>query len=203
MSAPAGYEMLQVPTRGGRSADIYNQLSGQHFQNLLGMSQGNLPFFQANEKYAQDMFNQQIAPGIANRYAGSGIGASSGMQNAIAGAGANLSSQLAAQRQNLMLKAAHEVNSLGDLLLRRPDVENYLSEGGGGSERPWWHTALEYGLPVVGAIAGGVSGLGPAGAVAGFQMGRTIGGAFSDRGVPETDWKGISNLPRTWDRSQW
>lgn len=202
MSVPSGYEMLQVPTRGGRSADIYNQLSGQHFQNLLGMSRGDPSFFQANEKYAQDIFNQQIAPGIANRYAGSGIGASSGMQNAIAGAGANLSSQLAAQRQNLMLKAAHEVNNLGDILLSRPDIETYLTEGGGGANKPWWQTGLEYGLPVVGGIAGGFLG-GPAGAAAGFQMGRTIGGAFGDREAPETDWKSISNLPRTWDRSQW
>lgn len=200
MSAPSGYEMLQFPTRGGRSADIYNQLSGQHFQSLLGMAQGNLPHFQENEKYAQDYFNQQIAPGIANRYAGSGIGSSSGMQNAIAGAGANLSSQLAAQRQGLMHQSIQDVNTLGKLLLQNPDIENYYrqNQGGGGGDKSWWQTGLEYGLPVVGGLVGGFAG-GPAGAAAGFSIGNTIGSSFGNRNTPQTDWGGISKLPNNWD----
>jgi hypothetical protein len=194
--APKGFEMFQFPTRGGKSADIYSQLSGDVFQNLLRSAQN--PDTSAQEKYGMDVFNQQIAPGIAQRYAGSGISGSSGMQNALAGAGGNLASKLQSERQNLMHQSMQDVLGLGNLLLQNPDIENYYSEkkGSGGD---FWNKALGFGLPVLGGVAGGIFG-GPMGAAAGASLGSGLGSAFSGQEQGKTDWSGIAGLPKDWSK---
>ena len=47
-----------------------------------------------------DQFNQQIAPGIANRFGGSGWGGGSGLNQALGAAAGNLSNQLSMNRAN-------------------------------------------------------------------------------------------------------
>lgn len=196
VTAPKGYEMLQFPTRGGQSANIYSQLGGDYFQKLLGMAQQG-PQMGEMEKYGQDIFQQQIAPGIASRYAGSGIGASSGMQNSIAGAGANLASELASKRQDLMHQSIQDVLGLGHLLLSNPDVENYYRGKSGKSSGSIWDKIFGIGLPIAGGIAGGIFG-GPMGAAAGLSLGNTLGSGFTGQSSGTTDWSGIGSLPKTW-----
>jgi len=119
--------MYSIPTMGGGQADIYNMISNQFksgggdvFNQLFGLARGDSDLFSKLEAPALRQFQQQIAPGIASRYAGSGIGASSGMQNSIAGAGANLAENLQAQRMGLMERSMQNVLGLGERLLGTP-----------------------------------------------------------------------------------
>lgn len=162
MSIPSGYNMYSLPTMGGGQKDIYDMIKGQVqggypdvFKNLLATARGDIPHFQEQEQYAQNMFNQQIAPGIANRYAGSGIGASSGMQNAIAGAGANLSSQLASQRSGLMQQAMHDVLGIGHNLLGMPTQEFGLQKSPWASILESLGGGIGTGLGTLGSLWGG------------------------------------------------
>lgn len=171
---PKGFEMFQVPTRGGQSASTYSMLSN-FFPELLQQTQGAPGAFQAIEQQGQDLFNQKIAPGIAQRYAGSGIGASSGMQNSIAAAGKDLTLGLQAQRANLMQQSMRNVLSLGDLLLQNPDQQTFF---GRKEQKPsFWDQFLSMGLPIAGGIAGGFLG-GPGGATIGSSLGATAARPF-------------------------
>jgi hypothetical protein len=177
---PKGFDMLQFPTRGGQSANIYNQLAGglsaglpDILQQLLLSAQGQPAGFEDQEKYAMDLFQQKIAPQIAQRYAGSGISGSSGMQNALAGAGGNLAQSLKAQRSDLMQQSMKDVLSLGELLLGRPDVENVFQKKKSG----FWDQLLGIGAPLIGAGIGGLFG-GPMGGLGGAQIGSAFGQSF-------------------------
>lgn len=170
--APKGYDLLKFPTRGGQSADIYSQLAGgvqqglpDILQQLLGQARGAPGAFQASEQQAMDQFNQQIAPGIAQRYAGSGISGSSGMQNALAGAGGNLAQSLQSQRQELMQRSMQDVLRLGELLFSQPDLENYF--------RP-----KEQGFDWTKKFGGGAKG-----ALGGAATGASIGSIFPGIGT--------------------
>lgn len=79
--------------------------SGQSYlQNLLS---GNPGAFQAFEKPYLNQFEQEIVPGIAERFTGNfGGNRSSGFRQSVLGAGSNLSAQLAALRENLKSGAA-------------------------------------------------------------------------------------------------
>lgn len=86
-----------------------NQLYGagsNYIQNLLS---NDPSAFQAFEQPYLDKFNQQIVPGIAERFAGMGTGAgglnSSGFQQTLAQAGRGLQTDLAAMRGNMQLQA--------------------------------------------------------------------------------------------------
>jgi hypothetical protein len=124
---PSGYEQYSLPGMGQPNREIFDMLKGQFmqgggdvFKNLLSLAKGDTSAMQGLEKYGMDVFQQQIAPGIAQRYAGSGIGSSSGMQNAIAGAGGNLASQLQSKRTDLMQQSMRDVLGLGNMLLGTP-----------------------------------------------------------------------------------
>lgn len=124
---PKGYDMYSLPTMGGGQKDIYNMLSGQFqsgagdvYKNLLSLAQGSPEMFEKLEAPALRQFEQKIAPGIASRYAGSGIGASSGMQNSLAAAGRDLAENLQSQRMGYMERSMQNVLNLGDRLLSTP-----------------------------------------------------------------------------------
>lgn len=177
---PKGYELFSVPTRGGQSADIYSQIAGSMkgglpdiLQNLLGMARGDSGMFSAMEKPAMRQFEEQIAPGIANRYAGSGIGASSGMQNSLASAGKNLAEDLQAQRSAMMERSMSRVLALGDMLLSNPDMQQGLVR----KQPAWWQQGLGMASPIAGGVAGGLFA-GPMGALAGGQIGSSFGQGF-------------------------
>lgn len=169
--APKGFQMLQFPTRGGQSSNTYSMLS-QVLPELLQQAQGAPGAFEGIEGPAQRQFEQITAPGIAQRYSGSGIGASSGMQNSLAAAGKDLSMDLASKRAGLMQQSMHNVLSLGDLLLGRPDTETMFAKKPPG----FWQQMLGIGLPVAGAALGSFGGLG--GAQLGAGIGSMLGRGF-------------------------
>lgn len=81
--------------------------SGSNYlQNLLS---GNPEAFKNFEAPYLQQFNQQIVPGIAERFAGMGTGAgagsSSGLNNSLAQAGQNLQTNLAGLRSGLQMQA--------------------------------------------------------------------------------------------------
>lgn len=194
--SPKGFEMFQVPTRAGQSASTYSMLSN-FFPELLQQAQGAPGAFDALEQQGQNLFNQKIAPGIAQRYAGSGIGASSGMQNALAGAGKDLTLGLQAQRNQLMQNSMNNVMNLGNLLLSNPDYETYFGQKQ--PKRSIWDSILGIGLPAAGGVIGGVTG-GPQGAIAGMNIGQSFAAPFTGMNPGSPDWSGISNLPTTWGK---
>lgn len=178
---PKGYEQFAMPTRGGQSAQIYSQLAGglqgglpDVLQKLLGMSKGDAGTFEAMEAPALRQFQEQIAPSIANRYAGSGIAGSSGMQNSLTAAGRNLAEDLQAQRSALMERSMERVLGLGNMLLQRPDMETGLVR----KQPAWWQQMLGIGAPIAGAAAGGLLGGGAASGLLGLQGGLAAGQGF-------------------------
>ena len=176
LKLPKGYEQYSLPTRGGQSADIYSQLA-QMFPEMLGQAQG-MPggAFDAIEGKARQDFSRKTAPGIANRYAGSGIGSSSGMQNSLAAAGQDLELGLAGKRLDYMDKSMDRVLKLGELLLGNPDVEQYYGGQDEDQGSSWWEKLLGIGLTGLGAGVGSIGGLG--GAKLGAQAGATLGKGF-------------------------
>ena len=149
---PKGYEMYSLPTMGGGQKELYDLFKGQLspglpgvFQQLLGMAGGNVDVFNKMEAPLLNKFNREILPGIANRYAGSGISGSSGMQNAMATAASDLGTNLQAQRASLMKQSMRDVLGLGEHLLGTPtqqyglvqkqnvlnDLMNMLGQAGG------------------------------------------------------------------------
>lgn len=183
-------------------SDIYQQLAmgtseglPDVLKQIMGQAKGDVSSFEPMERRAMSQFQQQIAPQIAQRYAGSGISGSSGMQNSLSGAGANLAESLAGKRQEMMHKSMRDVLSLGNMLLK-PDQQGMFGEEE--NEPAWWEKALGFGLPILGGVAGGFLG-GPAGAAAGATLGGQLGAPFSGQKSPEADWTKMAGLSRNWN----
>lgn len=181
--APSGYQMFELPSRGGRSADIYNQLAlgaqgaiPDILKQKSALATGSPEQFAQLEAPALRQFQQQIAPGIASRYAGSGIGASSGMQNSIAGAGADLAERLQAQRLGIMHQSMNDILGLSNFLLSNPESQFGLVEGQ--PKTNWLGAIAPFALGAAGAGLGFMGG-GPAGALTGLKLGSGLGSGFS------------------------
>lgn len=114
--------------KGFNTVSTFNPQQGQAFQQLLG-SLGGVGQHAANywqellsgnsesyDKFAAPymrQFNEQIVPGLSERFAGAGALSSSGFQNALGQAGAGLSENLASLREGLRGQAATQ--SMGGL----------------------------------------------------------------------------------------
>jgi hypothetical protein len=90
----------------------------QYLINLLG---GDLSAF---EEPAMRQFQQEIIPGIAERFSGINAQGSSAFQNALGGAGADLASTLAQLRAQLQGEAADKFLGLGQNLTSQQTFEN-------------------------------------------------------------------------------
>lgn len=136
---------------------------------------------------AMQTFQQQVIPGIEQRYSEAGAGRSSALNQSLAQAGQNLQTQLGSQlaglidqQQGRQLQAAGALGQLSNMpaqnamqLLQlglQPSRTPIISQGEGG--------ILPGLLSAGGTIAGAYFG-GPAGAAAGGQAGQAAGNAFS------------------------
>lgn len=81
------------------NSPLFKQSQGL-LQNILGTSPEQQ--YSAFEKPIMSQFQQEIMPGIAERFAGMGAENSSGFQQAMGGAGANLAERLGMLKQGLM-----------------------------------------------------------------------------------------------------
>lgn len=165
---PKGYEAIRFPTGTKETRDIYNQLY-QMFPELMRRSQGSPEMFAQMEAPAIQQFQREVAPGIAQRYAGQGISGSSGMQNTLAAAGRDLASDLQAQRQNYLQQSLGNVMNLGNYLLQNPQEQTFYRK-----KPSWFSSLLGIGAPIAGAGLGSLFGGFP-----GAQMGSSMGSAFS------------------------
>lgn len=94
--SPEAEEAWNRLLEGGISQEELYQLGGDYLKNLFSGD------FSAFEQPLMEQFEEQIVPGIAERFAGVGAGSSSGLNQALAQAAKGLSSQLGAQRAGLM-----------------------------------------------------------------------------------------------------
>lgn len=124
---PKGFSQYSLPAMGPGQTDIYGLLKnnfmqggGNALQNLLGMAGGDQSAFSQLEAPMMQKFQREILPGIANRYSGSGISSSSGMQNAMATAATDFGTNMQAQRMNMMQQSIRDVLGLGEHLLGTP-----------------------------------------------------------------------------------
>ena len=96
-----------------KALDILNspmfQQARNYYQGILG---GDTAAF---EKPLMTQFQQEIAPGIAERFAGAGAMNSSGFQQAMGGAGANLMERLGMLRANLQSGAAGNLANMSQM----------------------------------------------------------------------------------------
>ena len=153
----------QSTLTSGQSA-LLEQLTGGLQQpqmeglNLLQMLlSGDSELTEQFEKPLMEMFEQQIIPGIAERFGGLGAQESSGFGQTLGGAGAGLAAQLGAMRGQLRTGALSQLQGLLGMGMGRQGFENIL--------RPQ-QPGLFHGL------AGGV------GQGLGSGLGSTIGGLF-------------------------
>jgi len=145
--------MTQQAMAGPQSRGTYQR--GEDWINrLLSNEPGAFEDFEA--PYRQQ-FEQETIPGIAERFAGMGSGnqSSSAFRNALGGAGANLSANLANLRSNLQMQTLpHALNyaqapfqnlqNLGNVALRSTSQTQQGSPG--------------FLNPILGALGGGVAG---------------------------------------------
>ena len=85
--------------------------------------------FAAYEAPAMRQFQQEIVPGIAERFSGMGMGAqgSSAFQQQLASAGGRLSQDLAAQRANLRGGAMQNLTSMYGMAMQ-PSMQNFYQQ---------------------------------------------------------------------------
>jgi hypothetical protein len=97
---------------------------------LTSLFSNNPNAFKEYEAPAFRQFNEQILPGIAERFTGTGAGSrsSSAFNNSAAMAGSRLSENLAAQRANLRGNAVGQLQNYGQQALN-PTFENLYAQG--------------------------------------------------------------------------
>lgn len=149
--------LLQQMMQGGGGLNLANQYD----QSLLG--QGPEAFNQFSSPYLKQ-FEEQMLPGIAERFAGGGALSSSGFGQAVGGAAAGLQSQLAQLFSQLQGQAAQrqqgEFQGLSGLGLNYSPFAYQQQQGSGGMLAPLLGgigTAI--GGPLGGAIGGGIGSL--------------------------------------------
>lgn len=154
-------QQLQQSLQGGGG---YNQAQG-YLNSLLNPGSG--AYEQFSQPYLQQ-FNEQVLPGIAERFAGGGALSSSGFGQALGGAGAGLQSQLAQLFSQLQGNAAQQqlgnFSNLTQLGLGYKPFDYEKQEGSAGFFGPAlgaFGTALggPLGGLAAGAIGSGISTL--------------------------------------------
>lgn len=119
---PSGYK--QISTLNPQQQSLFNQqaqglgaIQPQIMQYLQQLLSGDPSASEAFAAPYMRQFNEQIVPGIAERFAGAGALSSSGFQQALGQAGAGLAENLASLREGLKFNAAQQgQRGIGDLL---------------------------------------------------------------------------------------
>lgn len=162
-----------TPEQQGLHSNILNQLQqmiqsgggynlAQNYNKSI-LQPGQEGFNQFAQPYMQQ-FNEQVLPGIAERFAGAGALSSSGFGQALGGAASGLQSQLAQLFSQLQQQAAQseygQFNQMANQGLNYQPFAYQQKQGTAGMLGPLatgLGTAL--GGPLGGALAGGISSL--------------------------------------------
>jgi hypothetical protein len=164
------------------SSDLANSGEGygqaqDYYKSLL--QPGNEAFERFSQPY-MNQFNEQILPGIAERFAGSGGLSSSGFAQAVGGAGAGLQSQLAQLFSQLQSQAAgQQTGQYNSLLSGLMGQANQQSQFGLGYQPFAYNLKSGHTGFLPGLLGGfGASFGGPAGGAIGNQAGSTFSNMF-------------------------
>lgn len=158
-----GYKQVSMPTMSPEQSQLFSQLIGGAGQGLGGGGLDYLSKLAAGG--SPEMWEQLEAPAmrqfggltgqLASRFSGMGSGArrSSGFQNVMGEAGADLSERLAGQRMGLQQQAIRDLMGLSQSLLGQKTFESALIP----KEMPFWKQLLGSAIP---GLAQGASGFG-------------------------------------------
>lgn len=140
----AAFEQLLGMLSGGRGL----QLGQNYLEDILS---GSPEAFEKFEAPYKRQFQEEIIPGIAERFSGAGAGAqsSSAFQQALGGAGADLSERLASLREGLRLQASSRpFDQLSQLLGMQ--TQAFIPK-----QKPFWQSLIE-------SLSGGIGQAGGA-----------------------------------------
>lgn len=119
---PDQLELLQELTQGVRSG---NKDALSYLNSILSNEEGA---FQDFEDPFKQQFEQQTVPTILERFSGAGARGSSGLQQTLASAGKDLSTNLAAQRAQLKQGAINQLLGFQEPALAKRRTR-YMQEG--------------------------------------------------------------------------
>lgn len=138
---PKGYEAGQLQQFSPEQMQLFQQLfshigSGSQLSKL---AMGDQSQFEAMEAPALRRFSE-LQGNIASRFSGMGTGArkSSGFQNVMGGAGADLAERLASNRMSLQRQALEDLMGMSSSLLQQRPFENFLAP----KQKPFWQELL-------------------------------------------------------------
>lgn len=201
MGSPTG---VRGPTGGNRGLPK-QKIGGRNVESLQQFTPEQMQLFQSMFSNVgpdsftgrlaggdQEAFNQIEAPahrdfsatlgGIASRFSegGGGPGSmssrrSSGFKNTATAAASNFAQDLQSRRTSLQQNAIKELMGMSSELLGQRPYEQFAVEPN--KKKSFWEQLIGAGLPLAGAGAGFALG-GPAGAVAGGQIGRSASQGF-------------------------
>lgn len=163
-NTPKGYDRFS--TLDPQQQQIYQMLtqmlgSGGNFQQAQDyqsqLLSGDPAAYEKFEAPYKRQFNEQIVPGLAERFSGMGAGAqsSSAFQQALGGAGADLSERIASMREGLRYQASSQPF---EQLMRLLGLE---TQGLVKKKGSWWEELLSGLAPGLGQ-AGGNAAIGAA-----------------------------------------
>lgn len=138
--------------------DITQNQGYQQGQEWLNNMFNDEDFFKNFEAPALRQFEEEIAPGIANRYAGMGSGGSTGstgFRNALAREGANLSQNLARDRYGMQQQGAQQ-----QLQYAQQPISNYqqlMQQALQPTQNTYTPATASPFAPIAGAFAGGAA----------------------------------------------
>ncbi len=177
---------------GGSQQDITQSQPYQQGNDFFNSLFNDQDFFNSFEAPAMRQFNEEIAPGLANRYASMGSGGSTGstgFRNQLAREGQNLSTNLAAQRGQMQQNAVPQM-----LGYAQQPVSNWMTQ----MQQALQPTQNTYQGPSMGAF-GGLAAPFAQGAAsiwgqqAGQQAGNSsMGGGFQSPGSMQRGYPGQS-----------
>lgn len=130
-------ETAQLPTRDPQQMDWMSQLGQQGMANVDP---------EALEKHSMKMFQQEIMPSIAQRYAGMGALDSTGFDKSMMGASQNLLEGLQGQRSGLGLQQL--------MMALQPQFENMYQPAGPGAMQSFGGNIASAGLQSLGPSLG-------------------------------------------------
>ena len=127
---PKGYSPVSIPRYNPQQNKILQNLlgklgmyGGQSVDTLGQMAAGSNEYFTGRENQAMDFFNNRLLPQIKQQYANQGMLGSSAFGGTMAQAGADLSSGLYNQRQDLQRQAIQDLLGLTQSLSTTPTQE--------------------------------------------------------------------------------
>lgn len=161
----SGYKLNQLSTLTPQQEQLFSRLLGGTSEGterglgfLSNLAGGNNAAFEQMERPAYAGFDKLLGQ-IGSRYAQAGALGSSSFQNAVAGAGSELSQNLQAQRSAIQMQALERLLGLSSGLLGQRSFENILTQKPQSNKRGVLGQLLGSVLPsLLSDFGGGVGG---------------------------------------------